>query len=445
MLVCPLLLAACVGTGVTDADSGALKPDTTKVPPVGTVQRTSLTVRVQLDPSDQALAATAGVIVPGITVRLTRNGSNDAPRTATTDANGSVRFDALLDGIYSASAERVLSATELQRLPVADRDASVFAAGATIVVSPPTAATASMSLVAARRGTLVISEFFDYQGYPIPYNWGSYLEVYNNGDSTAYLDGMYITRTLWSFLQTTTFADCDAPSYLPYRRDVDRVWVQGGLQFPGSGREYAVPPGEARVYALDALDHRAASGSDQFADLSGAQFEHYASSSDTDNPSAVNMLPAFGTTTGSLGRGFRISSTASWILVKAKPESQFQTATLTPINAQAPGGVPFTPQPMWGIPREDIVDIFSVDFSPGYKAYLATTSFTYTLCLPWLPEVFERAAAEVEDKTFRPGAIRRRSLGRTSDGREILMRTRTSARDLEVTTSLLQRSLNRGR
>ncbi len=226
---------ACVGTGVTDADSGALKPDTTKVPPVGTVQRTILTVRVQLDPSDQALAATAGVSVPGITVRLTRNGSNDAPRTATTDANGSVRFDALLDGIYSASAERVLSATELQRLPVADRDASVFAAGATIVVSPPTAATASMSLVAARRGTLVISEFFDYTGYPIPYNWGTYLEVYNNSDTTVYLDGMYITSTPWQYLHTTLFAECDAPAYQPYRYDPERVWVQGGSSSPGVG------------------------------------------------------------------------------------------------------------------------------------------------------------------------------------------------------------------
>jgi hypothetical protein len=132
-------------------------------------------------------------------------------------------------------------------------------------------------------------------------------------------------------------------------------------------------------------------------------------------------------------------------LVKAVPLNHFATATLTAINSQAPGGVPYTPQPIWGIPREDILDVFSIDFSPEYKAYLASTTFRYTLCLPWLPEVFERAPAELDDATYRPGAIRRRSLGRTSDGREILMRTRTSARDLEVTTNLLQRSLNRGR
>lgn len=89
-----------------------------------------------------------------------------------------------------------------------------------------------------------------------------------------------------------------------------------------------------------------------------------------------------------------------------------------------------------------MLDLISLDYSPDFKAYLMTTTLTYTLCQPWLPSVFERAAAEVNDYR-RAGAIRRRSIGRTSDGREILMRTHTSARDLEVTTNLLQRSLNK--
>ncbi len=436
---------ACVGTGVTDADSGALKPDTTKVPPVGTVQRTILTVRVQLDPSDQALAATAGVSVPGITVRLTRNGSNDAPRTATTDANGSVRFDALLDGIYSASAERVLSATELQRLPAADRDASVFAAGTTIVVSPPTAATASLSLVAARRGSLVISEVFDFQGRPIPYNWSSYIEIYNNGDSTAYLDGMYLVATPWLVLHTASFAYCDAAEYQPYRSDSTRLWVQAGIRFPGEGREFPVPPGSAVVFATDAVNHRVASGSDAFPDLSGAEFEHAVAGSDPDNPMAVNVTSVFSAGTGAGGRGLRATGPNSWALVASAASTQLKEVTLPPLIPNPPGGAVRQSQNLWGIPSGYVLDVFSRDYSPDYKAYLGSTTFTYTMCLPWLPTVFERAPAELDDVSFRPGAIRRRSLGRTSDGREILMRTRTSARDLEVTTSLLQRSLNRGR
>jgi len=95
--------------------------------------------------------------------------------------------------------------------------------------------------------------------------------------------------------------------------------------------------------------------------------------------------------------------------------------------------------------RDAVMDVASLDHSPDYKAYLASTTYRYTQCQPWLPSAFDRAAAEVVDVTYRPGAIRRRSLGRTTDGREILMRTRTSARDLEVSTNLLTRSLNRDR
>jgi len=67
------------------------------------------------------------------------------------------------------------------------------------------------------------------------------------------------------------------------------------------------------------------------------------------------------------------------------------------------------------------------------------------MCQSFLASAFERAPAEIADGTYRRGAIRRRSLGRTADGRSILMRPRTSARDLELSTTLLERSLNKAR
>ena len=171
LCVTAFALVACAGKGVTDSTTPPVVPDTTTTPG-GTVQRTSLTVRVQVDPADAALASTAGVTVAGLAVRLSRAGVNEAPRVATTDANGAVRFDALLDGQYTASVERALSAGELARLAPTDRDASIFAGGSTTVVSPPNAPTTTLSLVAARRGSLVISEFFNYYGSPTIYNWG---------------------------------------------------------------------------------------------------------------------------------------------------------------------------------------------------------------------------------------------------------------------------------
>lgn len=90
-----------------------------------------------------------------------------------------------------------------------------------------------------------------------------------------------------------------------------------------------------------------------------------------------------------------------------------------------------------------MLDVGSVDFSPWHHAHLASTTCTYVACTPWLPDVLERSPSEIFDDTCRPGAIRRRTLGLTSDGREVLIRTRTSSRDLEVTTNLLSRSLAR--
>ncbi len=255
---------------------------------------------------------------------------------------------------------------------------------------------------------------------------------------------MYVAVTSWQVLHTGFKANCDVAAYAPYRSDTSRVWVQSGLRFPGTGTQYPVPPGEARVYAADALDHRVASGSTLFPDLSTAAFEQVADDADTDNPLAGNMTPAFATTLGAGGRGLRPGGTGSWILIKSGPQSRFPTVTLDPYNVQDGAGVPFTPQTLWGIPREDIVDVYSIDMSADHKAFLATTTYRYTMCLPWLPPVFERAAAEVYDYRT-PGASRRRSLGRTADGREILMRTKTSARDIERTTSLLERSVNRAR
>ncbi len=134
-------------------------------------------------------------------------------------------------------------------------------------VTPPNAPTTTVTLVAARRGTLVISEFFSYCGFPTIYNWGSYIEIYDNGDSVAYLDGMYLAYTSWLAQHTAGWADCAVPEYSSIRNDSLRLWVIGGVRFPGSGNEYAIPPGEARVNPTDALDHRTASGSTNFPDL----------------------------------------------------------------------------------------------------------------------------------------------------------------------------------
>ena len=282
-------LAACGGGAVTDAPGPATPPvDTTKPP---TVQRASITVRVAIDPGDAAIATTTGVSASGVTVRITRTTPGVPPQTGTTGSDGSVRFDNLLEGVYQVSVDRPLTAMEVARLAAGDREVSIFAGGGNVILSPPSNRELAVSLVGARRGSVVISEIFAYNG-PLQftgtnYGLGTYVEFYNNSDTTQYLDGMLWVTISGLFSDYGPAYPCNQyPQML--RLDSTAVYSSIIMAFPGSGREYPIQPGEARVLAMDAIDHRAAAPEKQQVDLSHAQFEQYFSDSDTDNPESAN-------------------------------------------------------------------------------------------------------------------------------------------------------------
>ena len=77
--LCPFLWigVACAGGTVSDGTGPITPVDTTK-PPVGTVPRGTITVRVSIDPADAAIASAAGVNTAGLAVRLMRQLSSDA-------------------------------------------------------------------------------------------------------------------------------------------------------------------------------------------------------------------------------------------------------------------------------------------------------------------------------------------------------------------------------
>jgi hypothetical protein len=436
------VLTACSGGGVTDSAGPTPRDSTPTAPPGGTVQRASLTVRVQFDSADRALVEAAGLSVAGLTVRLTRAGDVGAPRLATTDADGVVRFEQLLEGQYTASAERALTPDELLRVPEAARERARFAGGGTRILAPPAPAAVDVTLAAARRGGLVLSEWYLYLERPTPYNWGQYIEIYNNGDTTAYLDGMVVALSNWLVLHTASYAACDAASYLAFRHDAERLWVSDGIRFPGSGRDFPVAPGQAVVYASDALNHRTAANSDAQEDLSRAHFEHVGGNADIDNPLAINVVPVFATRGGAGDRGMRVETPGVLMLISSRGYDTRDSTDLPPLNGTPSGGVPRTAQRVWGVRRDEIVDAAAVDYHADFKAYLATTTLRYTLCLPFVHPAFDRTPAELFDYR-KPLAVRRRSLGLDQNGREILMRTGTSARDLELTGRRLSRSLNK--
>jgi hypothetical protein len=98
-----------------------------------------------------------------------------------------------------------------------------------------------------------------------------YVEVFNLGDSVRYLDGLVIAEVGKNWL---TAPDIHS----------DEVWI-----FPGTGKDYPIFPGEIKMIATDAIDHRL--NAPQSIDERVADFEFFLNTGpDIDNPDIPNMI-----------------------------------------------------------------------------------------------------------------------------------------------------------
>lgn len=416
------VLSGC-GGGVSEIGPGPVTPVDTTKPGTPVVQRGALTVSVGIDAADAGLASTAGVTRAGLTVLLRRSASADVPRIAITNTTGVAQFDSLLEGQYEISVDRRLSAAEVAQLAPADREVGILAAGAVVSFAPPSRQ-ATLELVASRRGSLVLSEIMAWQGDEsvLAYPWATYYEVYNAADTTIFLDGILLGTTWggmhYGFPPTST---CESPN-LQARTDNAFLRLSIVFAFPGTGRQYAIPPGETRVIAQDAINHTTVG-----IDLSKAQFEQVGSDADTDNPFSENMVRLIGST-GALGRGWPASFQQSVALLLPSAASQLQRDSI-------PLGNGLT-HVVYRAPASLVLDVLSLDFPAANYAFIGTLP-----CRPFIGTAFDR-----EPSTLRylpaPRAHTRKSLGRTAAGLEILQRTRNSLRDLQEAQPL-RRSLNR--
>ena len=428
---CGVVVFGC-GGGVSDGTGPIAPVDSTK-PPVGTVERGTITVRVETDPADAAIASAVGMNVAGLTVRLTRQLSSDAPVSGHTGPDGSVQFSNLLEGVYNASIDRPLTTSEQARLPVTDRDVSVFAGAATIVFTPPLRE-ATVPLVASRRGSLMISEVFVYTNPPggPAYGFGTYLEVYNAADTTIYLDGMLIGST-WGGMHRGDLARGPCETFnIASRLDSTSLWLGLVQAFPGAGRDFPIAPGQAKVIAMDAMNHSAASPTTNQVDLSNAAFEQHGDDADIDNPFVPNMITVRGGI-GIFGRGYLVTPSNSYALLLPGAASR-----LVPGEIAALGGGSFA---AYRVTPAFILDVLSVLGTPEETKSTSWYQGGGRICTPFLSPVFERDVAQIGDSNLRT-AIRRKSLGFTSSGIELLQRTHTSSRDLEYAAPL-RRSLDK--
>lgn len=243
----------------------------------------TLTVRVLLD---EANADTAGfgwrTGVSGAAVHLLRNGTVEW-ETVTADADGQVVFDRLLPGLYRLYAERRLSTAEAQSL---GQPVRAFADGGTFTV-PRAASTVTLYLLENRADGLVISEINGV--LPPPWESGSYddglyLEVYNASGDVRFLDGLLLGSAYHLGFKDYGHLPCTASQAV--RADPSGIHTTQVLEFPGAGSDYPIFPGQVKLVAQGAIDHRPVHP--WLFDLRGADFEIIGQGA-ADNPAVPNL------------------------------------------------------------------------------------------------------------------------------------------------------------
>ena len=418
-LVLGCLLASC-SPGDDPVELRPPPPDTTTATPRDTVQRGSLTVTVTAaGEASRALVSLGAPAnrVPEAHVRVRRVGESPV-EAGTTDSLGHVAFTQLLPGRYDVTSLRLLNAEETARITEADSaltGINTFGGGGRVQVQPPSS-TAAVDAVAGRRGSLVISEVHDWSpreigGPTVQYSLAKYVEVYNNADTTVYLDGKIIAQA-FDFVWESDASPNRCVDYERWRLDSEGVWAQRVLRFPGSGRQYPILAGQVRVVAQQAINHDELYPGSGLPDLSRADFEVVGTGQDTDNPAVPNMEHVgFRASVDPLGRGLLLSSIPILVIVDNVDLESLPTDKL-----------PLTYPDYHRFPGDAILDL--VTTQPVPQAHL-----TWRFCERLVSAVFDRQVAIIKDE-FAGNSMHRRVLGTTRAGHPILQRTKTSAADL---------------
>ena len=210
------------------------------------------------------------------------------------------------------------------------------------------------------------------------YGFGTYMEVYNAADTTIYLDGFLIGNTWGGMHQGDVNQFPCATFNIQSRLDSTSLWLSIIQAFPGSGRDYPIAPGHAKVIAMDAMNHIAASPTTNQVDLSNADFEQHGDDADIDNPFVPNIITVRGGV-GILGRGYPVSPGQAYALLLPTAVSQLTPAE---IDGQQGGKVPVV-----RVPTPYVVDVFSVESTPERTVATAWYQSGGRGCVPSSPRL----------------------------------------------------------
>ena len=396
------IVSACSGTE-TRTPTG-VPPDTTG----GGVQRATLELGITIGQLDSSIARQLGWAsgLPGATLTVQRLGGGTA-LSAVANAQGVVEVTSLLPGTYVLSALRLLQPQERAQLDANDADVDAFGGGAILTIEAPRT-TGTLVVVAGRRGSLVISEVWN--GFPEQsngsfYSFGHFVEVYNNGDVPLSLAGMLLVTGYAGSFDNPPFVTCSQSA--PFQRDSLGIWTTLTYEFPPSAG--TLMPGQTVLIATDALDHTTlATGT---YDLAGADFE-FRGAADTDNPQVPDMLSVGPSDGGDLlQHGMMVYATRPVIALAG-------AVNIGSLPRQRDGNN----REWMRVPAENILDVLSF------------TGFSSATAVP-CPQPVHISIDRQElllTSIASENSLQRQVVTTMPDGRKVLLRTRTSARDFRA-------------
>jgi len=332
---------------------------------------TSVTLEFRVDSEDAATAAALGWTngIPGVRVTVTpADTTSGSPRVLQATDSGTLLLDQLA-GRYGISVDRWLTDSERAHLPPGD-DAVGFIAR-TSMNTMTASARMRVDLVASRRGTLHFTEWAMLPAEnPVlgGYFYGGYVVIANNSDSTIHLDGMLLGTAV---SQPFEINGAPCADRIAFYSDPAGVWSAWIYQFPGTGQDYPIRPGEHRVIATDAIDHRPIIADGY--DLRAADFE-FLSYSDVDNPNVPNLV-SVGLREPPGGHGPYGTEADVWYLARPTDLTSLPQAVL-----------PFTSFKFVRIPGDHVLDVVT---------HLLLYDYAYPLCGTYVNPRFDRKTPRV--------------------------------------------------
>jgi hypothetical protein len=370
------------------------------------------------------------IIAPSVKPRPDTPGdtaTGPALDTLMTDSAGQVSVADLAPGWYYVEVRRWLTDSELARLPPGE-DLIGFMTQEVVERGSDT-----LYVPGSHRQALVISEWSGYpQWVPGPsgpyggtiYDFGDYLELANNADTTVYLDGLVIGLFGIDIESTPPTGVCAQVE--PFDNDPNGVWVYYMDSLPGTGHDYPLAPGAVAVIATDGIDHRADSPQDGL-DLSRASFE-FVGEWDPDNPGVPNTITIG--VMGSYGGGDALRGGHGMILDFGIGAGIVVGLPVDTASLPRAKRYPTSHWTLQRIPRDHVLDTFLVSFvAPPY-----TDQYSY--CPHQVNSFFDRSwppwLLYTPPEGWRQGgqySVQRKVAYTRADGRKILQDTRSTEAD----------------